>query len=32
MKYYKITVLKAHNSTIHKHSTITFYMKAKNID
>ena len=32
MKYFRITVLKAHNSTIHNHSTITFYIKAKNID
>ena len=32
MKYFKITVLKAHNSTINNYSTITFYIKAKNIN
>lgn len=32
MKYFKITVLKAHNSSCYKYSTLTFYVKARDIN
>lgn len=32
MKYFKITVLKAHNRSSHKYNTLTFYIKAKDIN